>query len=56
MSGLLPEGQANVLVNSNGVFVATNDPNPVRWVEVSPDTYAIDPSWNPTNQMKDNPK
>ena len=47
--------EINVLVNSDGVFVATNDPNPVRWIEVSPGTYAVDPNWEQTNQMKGKP-
>lgn len=52
MSDLLPVGEMNVLVDSDGAFVATNDPNPRRWIEISPGTYAVDPNWKPTNQMK----
>lgn len=31
---ILPDGQMNVLVDSNGVFVATNQANPRRWKKI----------------------
>lgn len=44
---LLPKGKMNVLVDSKGMFAATNDPNPVRWVKSGPNSYVVDPKWKP---------
>lgn len=49
MSRLLPHPQMNVLVDKDGFFAATNDPNPVRWIKRADGSYVVDPKWEATD-------